>query len=162
MHFLFYCTSFFPSVSHTLFLSAALLHCFALLSLLAVFFPLSRCSLIAFVATLALSVLTLKVIDSSLNCDCVDYFASFLSCFSPFLLITTSCPLILFFLIALVHIVTYCSYRTTTKLLLYPLRYFHSSIDHTYPLMVLVVFSLPFLYFTIPPLDHNQPAICYL
>lgn len=37
------------------------LHCFAVFSVLAVFFS-SKCSLVAFIVTLALSVLTLKVI----------------------------------------------------------------------------------------------------
>jgi hypothetical protein len=64
-----------------------------------------------------------------------------------------------------VHIVTYCSYRTTTTLLPSPLRYFYSSIDHTFPLLVLVVLSLPFFFISfhyILPLDHTKPAIFYL
>ncbi|KAN0114227.1 hypothetical protein V8E52_006877 [Russula decolorans] len=98
--------TYFLSVSLTvlhccsLLLVLALL-CFAVFSvLLAVFSP-SRCSLVAFVVTLALSVLTLKVLAKLF--DCVDYFASLF--FSRFFCSSSSSPFIFFFYMVLVHIV---------------------------------------------------------
>jgi hypothetical protein len=102
---------------------------------------------------------------SSLNVDCVDLFCKFFVLFySSSAHYHFPSPLSSSFTWKLVHIVTYCSYRTTTKHLLSPLRYyFYSSIDHTYRFWFLL-FSLFPLYSIILPLDHTNPlsAICKL
>ena len=84
--------------------------------------------------------------------DCVDCFAGFCFVFSPFIIIIY--PLSFFFHMVPLHIVTYCSYRltsttttTTTTLFLSPYATFYSSIDidHTFPLLVLVVLAISLL-----------------
>jgi len=138
---------------------------FAVLSLLVVFSPQDALSLppIAFVVTLALSVLTLKVVVAEL------WLCRFILQVLLLLFFLTSAHCIFFFHMVLVHIVTYCSYRTTrTKLPPFPLStlYLYSSIDHTFPLLVLVVLSLSSLFFILLSshwiIPTPQPAICYL
>jgi hypothetical protein len=141
-----------PYLTLTLFLSAPPLLCVQLLLLsICCFFLLSHCF------RRHSCIICSHIEGPSLCCDCVDYFASLLFLFLLFLLFfCSSSSSIPFFHMVLVHIVTYCSYRTTTTQQESPTRISIHPIDHTFPLLVLVVLSVPLS--PILPLDHTKPA----